>query len=193
MQIAYKPARRIYGKTKGKIQTQSKVPPIDFHAKTGLAVEYSISGNMTQTGTPTPDAPIMPEECGDRTENLFDKDSTNTDNGYLASRYISYNGVIGNSSNHNVSEYINIPNNTEYITLSETQEASSIYAAFYDSEKNVLSSFSYATMPRTVSVPSGAKYIRLTIPKSSSYNTMLNSGSTALPYEPFGYKITLNL
>lgn len=46
-------------------------------------------------------------------------------------------------------------------------------------------------MPRTVSVPSDAKYIRLTIPKASSNTTMLNAGSTALPYEPYGYKIPI--
>ena len=33
---------------------------------------YTIKGNMTQSGTPTPSNPIYPTECGDKTANLFD-------------------------------------------------------------------------------------------------------------------------
>lgn len=32
---------------------------------------YEIGGNMVQNGTPTPTAPIYPQECGDRTVNLW--------------------------------------------------------------------------------------------------------------------------
>ena len=37
---------------------------------------YTIKGNMTQSGTPTPQNPIYPTEVGDKTANLFNKDST---------------------------------------------------------------------------------------------------------------------
>ena len=45
--------------------TLSGVPPLSFSAKGSALTAYSVTGNMTQTGTPTPDAPITPEECGD--------------------------------------------------------------------------------------------------------------------------------
>ena len=37
---------------------------------------YTIKGNMTQSGTPTPSTPIYPTEVGDKTANLFDKADT---------------------------------------------------------------------------------------------------------------------
>ena len=45
--------------------TLSGVPPITFTAKGTALSAYSVTGNMTQTGTPTPSQPIVPEECGD--------------------------------------------------------------------------------------------------------------------------------
>ena len=45
--------------------TLSGVPPLTFSAKGSPLTSYSITGNMTQTGTPTPAQPIVPEECGD--------------------------------------------------------------------------------------------------------------------------------
>lgn len=51
------------------------VPPLSIKSNGTLLLDYLISGNMTQTGTPTPDSPIQPSECGERTRNLFDKDN----------------------------------------------------------------------------------------------------------------------
>ena len=38
--------------------------------KAGYLHSYKIYGNTEQTGTPTPENPIEPQECGERTENL---------------------------------------------------------------------------------------------------------------------------
>lgn len=46
-------------------QTITGVPPITFTSDGTALSSYSITGNMTQTGTPTPEQPIVPEECGD--------------------------------------------------------------------------------------------------------------------------------
>lgn len=54
------------------VSTITGVPPISFKADGKPLTAWSIAGNGQQTGTPTPDAPIMPEECGDSTANLFD-------------------------------------------------------------------------------------------------------------------------
>ena len=40
--------------------------------KAGYLRRYKIYGNTEQTGTPTPDNPFVPSECGERTENLVD-------------------------------------------------------------------------------------------------------------------------
>ena len=52
--------------------------PITLNDSLGTdLLDYLISGNMSQTGTPTPDNPIQPQECGERTGNLFDENYPN--------------------------------------------------------------------------------------------------------------------
>lgn len=46
--------------------------PITINANGQPLLDYQISGNTEQTGTPTPENPIMPIGCGERTENLWD-------------------------------------------------------------------------------------------------------------------------
>lgn len=57
------------------IKELTGIPPLSIRSNGTILLDYLISGNMTQTGTPTPEAPIQPSECGDRTANLFDKDN----------------------------------------------------------------------------------------------------------------------
>lgn len=59
--------------------TLTGIPPISFRAKGTPLTAYSIIGNETQTGTPTADAPITPEECGDRTANLVKNDGVSVE------------------------------------------------------------------------------------------------------------------
>ena len=65
--------KKIYGKTEGKIHSKTGVSPIEFNSNNQGLISWSMLGNGQQTGTPTPDAPIMPDFCGVRTGNLFDK------------------------------------------------------------------------------------------------------------------------
>ena len=230
MQIIYKPARRIYGKTAGKIQTQSKVPPIDFHAKTGLAVEYTISGNMAQASTqeysitdippidfmsdgnglsaysiygnmqqigqPAPDAPITPEECGDKTENLFD------DNNAEYGKWVNSNGTIATNATYAAGYDIKVGTASEFAVKYYGDKPYSYSMAFYDSNGDFLSRThrsNPSTSYDTFSVPENAVSARfqvaidtslvITETRLKAIKLMLNTGSTALPYEPFGYKI----
>ena len=162
---------------------------IDYQSDGSNLSGVGFGGNMSQSGTPTPTVPITPEECGERTSNLFNKDGTDTSNGYESSKYIGWDGGIGNSANHNISEYISIPDGTTYLTISNVNAAPNVYCQFYDSTKTAISIFKYDEIPKTVSVPANAKFVRCSVTKSQMENFMLNSGSTALPYEPYGYKI----
>ena len=58
------------------------IPPLNFTADGTPLLDYLISGNMSQTGTPRPDNPIMPQGTGERTGNLFDADSVIRRDGY---------------------------------------------------------------------------------------------------------------
>ena len=48
------------------------LPAVLAGTKAGYLHKYKIYGNTEQTGTPTPENPIYPSECGERTVNLFD-------------------------------------------------------------------------------------------------------------------------
>lgn len=47
------------------------LPAVLTGTKAGYLHRYKIYGNTEQTGTPTPENPIVPSECGERTVNIF--------------------------------------------------------------------------------------------------------------------------
>lgn len=70
-------AAKILGKgSGGKIKELEGVPPLTFTANGQPLLDYKIYGNTVQIGTPTPDNPIVPSGCGERTENLFNGQGT---------------------------------------------------------------------------------------------------------------------
>lgn len=46
------------------VQTLTGIPPLSFKANGKPLISWSMKGNGSQTGTPTPDNPIMPTFCG---------------------------------------------------------------------------------------------------------------------------------
>lgn len=152
-----------------------------------------INGNMVQNGTPTSASPIMPQECGDMTENLFDS--------WAAVGVLTSTGTIDNSStyaNYRTSDYIPVEEGSYTFSLDNTayeqyDNTSSRYA-FYDEDKVFInydiSLMRPARFEWTFTAPSNAKYVRLT-GRISDDNIMLNSGSQSLPYEPYGYKLNI--
>lgn len=154
----------------------------------------SLLGNSVQNGTPSPDNPIIPEFCGVRTENLIDE-SKATPNAYISS-----NGAIGSSTVSNVTDYIDI--NTSPFVISgvrttDLMNTGSRGICFFNANKEFIGGVSYSpdvmSNPFLASQPSSnAKYIRFTYDKAFENGIMLNSGSTVLPYEPYGWKIPLD-
>lgn len=49
--------------------------PLTIKANGEPLIDYRIYGNTVQNGTPTPENPILPIGCGERTENLFETES----------------------------------------------------------------------------------------------------------------------
>ena len=54
-----------FGGTGEKIKELEGVPPLTFTANGQPLLDYLISGNIVQNGTPTPENPIMPSGCGE--------------------------------------------------------------------------------------------------------------------------------
>ena len=88
----------------------SGVPPLTFLSNGTPLLDYLISGNMSQAGTPTPDNPIQPQECGERTAQLFDKSVA------VNGKWLNVNtGLEENTTNlYWLSEYIPVKSGTTY-------------------------------------------------------------------------------
>lgn len=167
--------------------------PVTFVADGTPLLDYIIIGNTTQSGTPTPDSPVMPQGTGDKTANLFDK--TTLENGiYLASNGNKY-GDITNGVRAGVK--IKALPNTAY-TLSAQSSANVSLRIFewgngtfikqtpkYNISGNI--SLTVTTDAETTEIAFNIEGV------NAQYATsiMLNTGSTALPYEPYGYFIEI--
>ena len=88
--------------------------------KAGYLHRYKIYGNTVQNGTPTPENPIVPQECGERTENQFDVEEI-THNGY------SKNNFYGQVSSNNICAVIKrFEPNTDYCITWEFSSTSEV-------------------------------------------------------------------
>jgi hypothetical protein len=137
---------------------------------------------------PSPTHPIDPEFVGERTGNLFDK-STIT-----AGNFATVSGTTANSSWY-CSDFIPITAATYYFQNAVGGSYQNTVVV-YDANKQGLR---YAKLPGKAKVSgaitfqSGDAYIRINCYYQTDVDTvMVNIGSTALPYEPYGWaeKIT---
>lgn len=147
-------------------------------------LDYLISGNMLQTGTPTPTTPIQPQETGERTGNLFDENYSNikVDTPTYRSIYVG-DGTFTLSTT--TAQYQNTAN-VFFLAGNVRNGASTQNSGIWNGK------------PRTVTAVDG--YVTIAYryymddeksdPRSN--DVMLNLGSTALPYEPYGYKIPIS-
>ena len=172
--------------------------PVDLYAD-GTNATVGLVGNMAQTGTPSPTTPIQPSECGERTGNLFDKDNTTIYNAYI--------GTDGTWRLSDDSRSIKIPvlGNTQY-TLSINSDNNAVFRIYESNNSSavpvsgssvVLSLIVRDTTIKEYTFTTSADTQMIVFQGSSSVVTewfsslMLNTGSTALPYEPYGYKIPI--
>ena len=124
----------------------------------------SLLGNAVQNGTPAPDNIIIPEMCGVRTGNLFDPNGITTNE-----RGETRVGVELPAGRYCIT---NLSNSVCYWRIGvETQTSNQI---------NPSAPYVYINAPDTLVV---------WVDTNSNKNIMLNAGSTALPYEPYGWKV----
>lgn len=156
--------------------------------KVGYGVKYK--GNTAQNGTPTPSAPVAVQTvtgenvvkiCG---KNLFDK-STDT-----IAYYLDASGNIVSGGTWSVSDYIAVNPGENYTISGVGTPGQAPRYCFYNSNKQFVSAAT--TGNQTVTVPSGANYIRLSIYNGTNgqhpndENTLqLELGSSASTYEAY--------
>ena len=182
----------------GVVKTLTGIPPLSFKSDGTPLISWNMKGNGSQTGTPTPDNPVMPEFVGVRTANLCGvnewKNAQSTDTrSYFQIGIILYNGSTSLGSKYKSVQTVgafNLATNatSDTITKIQIKHNGSSRDLMID---EITGNWSAGTV-FTVSAncigndPTVLNGIDL-------QNIMLNTGSTAQPYEPFGYKIPITL
>lgn len=181
------------------VSTIEGVPPISFTGDGTPLISVDVFGNARQTGTPSPQNIIMPELVGVRTAQIIDYK-------------LSESGGIDASGNLVTSP--NLYRSTAFYPVGDS--GLSISFVVYSTLLKVRVNFydeSYAHISReeidisqyvgiALTIPQGAKYFKWTLYASSGTAInedfvrqcyiMINTGSTALPYEPYGYAIPIS-
>ena len=167
--------------------TDTITPPTTIYGD-GTNATLTINGNTVQNGTPSPSAPVDVVGCGERTGNLT-KLTQVTHDGYVK--------ILTPANSH---LFDNIEYDTEYTLSWEITSAStsSVYNQIRflrsnsTSVKEINNGGSFTLTSTEMSeIVSIAFYFGRTNTDGRMYNFMLNRGSTALPYEPYGYKIPI--
>lgn len=186
------------------VETYTGALPATLQTVRGYLVSYKIYGNTVQSGTPTPESPIMPSGCGERTENLWDFQPSVKRSGVTLTwngAKIVFSGLCTSSAN--LSKTITLSSgtytikaNANRIPLEDNNSCVDVYNARLflmasvanRNATNGIANFTLGketTLQIRIRIQAGVNYDGFTL------EPMLNLGSTALPYEPYGYKLPL--
>lgn len=183
------------------ISTITGATPLSFRANGKPLISLSMLGNTQQTGTPSPQSIIMPTLCGVRTAQRFISDDRTA---MTASCTVKYEkgaiSIVGTASNNGgrlspVTDTIHLEVGTYTISLSQSIRAV-LFLQNAQDNTNYYSILS-GTTSKTFTINEEADYyVSFNLVLDTIYDEhayfMLNTGSTALPYEPYGWseKIT---
>lgn len=186
------------------VATYTGTLPATLQTVRGYLVSYKIYGNTVQSGTPTPENPIMPSGCGERTENLWDFQPSVKRSGVTLTwngAKIVFSGLCTSSAN--LSKTITLSSgtytikaNANRIPLEDNNSCVDVYNArpflmasvANRNATNGIANFTLGeetTLQIRIRIQAGVNYDGFTL------EPMLNLGSTALPYEPYGYKLPI--
>ena len=154
------------------------VPPLTFVSNGENLVDYRIYGASGGVG--------------DRTENLFDKDSESV------AGFINNSGAIATVPNYPIStyDYINVLPNTyySYKAFIDAGPNGTIRVSYYTRNKAFISRYfktSEELIKETIKTPNNCFYVRLSIDDDLE-NVMLWEGSSDVSvYESYGYKVPI--
>ena len=111
-------------------------------------------------------------------KNLFNKDTI------TEGKYIDNSGNLVNDSSNFTGDYIEIDITKPY--YANQNAGGVIRVGYYDSSKTFISRQLISANYGSLTIPENTKYVRLSCYNTSLNTLMLNEGSTALPYEPYG-------
>ena len=175
----------------------------------GTNATVGLKGNTSQSGTPSPTTPIQPSECGERTGNLFDITAfvqgispnrcTTSYDGTTNTLTINATGNDAHTGNTN-SYHIPVTGGETY-TLSWGTNAVSGQMYIFENgltDSSHLHDWNSSLRQISITMRSDTTFIivRLGCNAANTVKTYsdirLNSGSTAISYEPYGYKLDIS-
>lgn len=179
--------------------------PVEILAAGEPLIDYLISGNMSQTGTPTPASPIQPQECGERTAQLWRNLSDYSGNGVTIRSEIDglyFSGTCTSSANVTVNAPLaagtyTLKANANRIPADDTNACIQIYWNTSNiptiQNRQAIAGYSYFTVASDVE---SVQY-RIRLQSGVNYDgfilrPVLNIGGAAKPFEPYGYKIPIS-
>lgn len=178
----------------GTIKTLTGIPPLSFTGNGKPLISWSLLGNTQQTGTPSPDNIIMPTFCGVRTGNLAR---------YWKAAYITASGALSENRVNGISFPVKIESGQTVCFTNPKANFGRGIAVFSGFDGETLTDMVYRSTNNTVTYTADSEcyvtiwgnYDNTTSMDESVFalcGQMLNLGSTALPYEPYGWaeKIT---
>lgn len=182
--------------------------PADIYVNDTTAT-VGLKGNMSQSGTPSTTTPIEPSECGERTGNLFCVSQTNTatGGGITLSFTEGSSEILMSRRTTSSASSLDAPTNISLSAGTYTVSVSGLsvikadtYDRVYmvDSNNNIIVNNVLSNSPQSFTIASDTIITKIVFvcDASSTYNNqiikvMLNTGSTAKPHEPYGYKIPI--
>ena len=184
-----------YAKSITGAQTYTKFPIVLRTTQQSIPT-WNVKGNTETSGTPSPSNPITIDGVGNRTANLFSGDFTQFDNTGGTGTSYAYFGFSGNMTIRvRAKGDFRTPTDT-YLGFTANGGGSSggyVWAITGDSlwtegQTNTIrsSTNSYQFLSMYAKNATTLSYIM------ENFEVMLNEGDTALPYEPYGYKIPLS-
>ena len=189
--------------------TLSQLPAVIYPNDTGITV--GLKGQSSQSGTPSPSQPCDVLGCGERTSNLVYSSQTQTVGTDLqisqtigSTEYILNKSETANAISTATLCDMTLQAGTYTITVNGINEivSDNTFDRVFirDSDNNIVVQDIYNNTPKTFTLNTTTTLSKIVFVahQTSTYNNnkvtiMLNAGSTALPYEPYGYKIPILL
>lgn len=193
------------------VATYSGTLPATLQTVAGYLKSYKIYGNTVQDGTPTPENPIVPSGCGERTGNLLRcANTTRTTGGNAVIEQIAGKSEImlsRTATNADTSLTIDVlaelgagtyTLSAEGIINRGARNLDRIYIR--DENNNIIANNIQTGKPQRFTVSEDVKITKLSFVfaavaeyDNQVVRVMLNLGTAPLPYEPFGYKLPLTV
>jgi hypothetical protein len=156
--------------------TSTDYEPYQYNCEYFKLLNQNISESSISSDKLSGDVGIILNSNTQLSKNLFDKTDVTND------KYLSEAGLLVDIQGFSVSGYISVNPSTIYIRNAKSNG----YDNCYTSNKSVIGRIDNTL---TITTPSNAAYVRLTVPDAALDTLQFESGSESTDYEPYGISL----